>query len=322
MRGSNVILLHIIDWGISIMVFPVQKKQGFWLKTAFLALSLVGALGFGAGVVQAAAKMPLVVAAENTWGDIAAQIAAPDMRVVAILSSPTVDPHEYQATPADARLIAAAELVVANGAGYDSWADKLVAASGLMPARYVRADSWPGWEEGGNPHLWFNMEAVSAFVTHFAEACAHIDPEHADGYSGRAAKMQMAIQAIEAHAALLKTHVAGMHVAATEPLFTPLADLLGLQMDEQAFQLAIMNDVEPAPSTIAKFESDLKEHRLKMLVYNQQVEEPSVRHLLELAQQSSVPTLPLSEMLPPHKHWQVWVHDILVQTGQLLGVQQ
>ena len=322
MRGSNVILLHIINWGISIMVFPVQKKQGFWLKTAFLALSLVGALGFGTGVVQAAAKMPLVVAAENTWGDIAAQIAAPDMRVVAILSSPTVDPHEYQATPADARLIAAAELVVANGAGYDSWADKLVAASGLLPARYVRADSWPGWEEGGNPHLWFNMEAVSAFVTHFAEACAHIDPEHADGYSGRAAKMQMAIQAIEAHAALLKTHVAGMHVAATEPLFTPLADLLGLQMDEQAFQLAIMNDVEPAPSTIAKFESDLKEHRLKMLVYNQQVEEPSVRHLLELAQQSSVPTLPLSEMLPPHKHWQVWVHDILVQTGQLLGVQQ
>ena len=208
MRGSNVILLHIIDWGISIMVFPVQKKQGFWLKTAFLALSLVGALGFGSGVVQAAAKMPLVVAAENTWGDIAAQIAAPDMRVVAILSSPTVDPHEYQATPADARLIAAAELVVANGAGYDSWADKLVAASGLLPVRYVRADSWPGWEEGGNPHLWFNMEAVSAFVTHFAEACAHIDPEHADGYSGRAAKMQMAIQAIEAHAALLKTHVA------------------------------------------------------------------------------------------------------------------
>ena len=304
------------------MAFPVQKKQGFWLKAAFCALSLAGALGVGAGTAQAAAKMPLVVAVENTWGDLAAQIAAPDMRVVAILSSPTVDPHEYQATPADARLIAAAELVVTNGAGYDSWADKLVAASGLLPARYVRADSWPGWQEGGNPHLWFNVEAVSAFVKNFAAACAYIDPEHADGYAGRATKMQMVIQGIMAHAALLKTHVAGMHVAATEPLFTPLADLLGLQMDEQAFQLAIMNDVEPAPSTIAKFESDLKEHRLKMLVYNQQVEEPSVRHLLELAQQSSVPMLPLSEMLPPHKHWQVWVHDILTRTGQLLGVQQ
>lgn len=303
------------------MVFPVQKKQGFWLKTAVYTLGMVGALALGGGQAQAA-RMPLIVAAENTWGDIAAQIAAPDMRVVAILSSPTVDPHEYQATPADARLIAAAELVVANGAGYDTWADKLVAASGLLPARFVKADSWSPWQEGGNPHLWFNVEAVSAFVRHFAEACAHIDPEHADGYAGRAEKMQMAIQSIQAYASLLKAHVAGMPVGATEPLFTPLADLLGLQMDEQAFQLAIMNDVEPAASSIATFESDLKNRRLKLLVYNQQVEEPSVRHLLELAQQSGVPTLPLSEMLPPHKHWQVWVHDILAQTGQLLGVQQ
>ncbi len=321
MARSNVILLHIIDWGIGIMAFPVQKKQTFWLKTALCALGVAGTLGFGGELAQAA-KMPLVVAAENTWGDIAAQIAAPDMRVVAILSSPTVDPHEYQATPADARMIAAAELVVANGAGYDTWADKLVEASGLLPARYVKADLWSPWQAGGNPHLWFNMEAVSAFVRHFAEACAHIDPEHADGYAGRAQNMQMAIQSIQAYANLLKIHVTGMHVAATEPLFTPLADLLGLQMDEQSYQLAIMNDVEPAPSTVATFESDLQEHRLKMLVYNQQVEEPSVRHLLELAHQSNVPTLPLSEMLPPRKHWQVWVHDILAQTGQLLGVQQ
>lgn len=303
------------------MAFPGKKKQGFWLKTALCALGVVGGLAFGAPRVQAA-RLPLVVAAENTWGDIAAQIAAPDMRVVAILSSPTVDPHEYQATPADARMIAAAELVVANGAGYDAWADKLVAASRLLPVRYVKADSWSAWQEGGNPHLWFNLAAVSAFVTHFAEACAHIDPEHADGYAGRAQKMQLAIQAIQAHANLLKNHVAGMHVAATEPLFTPLADLLGLQMDEQAFQLAIMNDVEPAPSTIATFESDLKDRRVKLLVYNQQVEEPSVRHLLELAQQSNVPMLPLSEMLPVRQHWQVWVHGILSQTGQLLGAQQ
>ncbi|MDE7547677.1 zinc ABC transporter substrate-binding protein [Acetobacter fabarum] len=303
------------------MVFPGRKKQNFWLKTALCALGVVSTLGFVARSAEAA-RMPLVLAAENTWGDIAAQIAAPDMRVVAILSSPTVDPHEYQATPTDARMIAAAELVVANGAGYDGWADKLVAASGLLPARYVKADSWSGWQEGGNPHLWFNMDAVSAFVRHFAEACARIDPDHADGYAGRAQKMQLIIQSIQAHAGLLRAHVAGMHVAATEPLFTPLADLLGLQMDERAYQLAIMNDVEPAPSTVAAFESDLKEKRLKMLVYNQQVEEPSVRHLLELAQQSNVPTMPLSEMLPPRKHWQVWVHDILARTGQLLGVQQ
>ncbi|MFT8467039.1 MAG: zinc ABC transporter substrate-binding protein [Acetobacter syzygii] len=299
----------------------MKKRQGWALKTALCALAVVGTLGLGGGTAKAA-NLPLVVAAENTCGDIAAQIAAPDMRVVAILSTPTVDTHEYQATPTDARMIAAAELVVANGAGYDTWADKLVAASGLLPARYVKADSWSPWQEGGNPHLWFNVEAVSAFVKHFAEACAHIDPEHADGYAGRAEKMQLAIQAIQAHANLLKAHVAGMHIAATEPLFTPLSDLLGLQMDEQAYQLAIMNDVEPAPSTVATFESDLKDRRLKLLVYNQQVEEPSVRHLLELAKQSNVPMMPLSEMLPPRQHWQVWVHGILTQTGQLLGVQQ
>lgn len=54
-------------------------------------------------------------------GDLAAQIAGPDMTVTSLLASPTVDPHLYAPSTDDARHLADATLVVMNGAGYDTW---------------------------------------------------------------------------------------------------------------------------------------------------------------------------------------------------------
>ncbi|AKR47847.1 MULTISPECIES: metal ABC transporter solute-binding protein, Zn/Mn family [Acetobacter] len=302
------------------MGMELRKTKGTSRRMLF---GMVAVLGFATMGTGCAAARPLsVVAAENTWGDLAAQIAEPDMHVTSILVSPAVDPHLYAPTPDDARRVADATLVVANGAGYDAWMDHLVQASALPQARYVRADTWSGWHEGGNAHLWYDLNAVADFVQRFEKACEQADPAHATAYAARGQKLQADIARVQAQAAALRPHVQGMAVAATEPLFTPLANYLGLDMKENAFQIAIMNDVEPPPVAVATFEQDLKQKKLRLLAYNVQVEEPASKQLIALAHNAGIPILPLAEIMPQDTHWQIWIGSTLTQVAHLLGVAQ
>src|ERR1700729_120599 len=77
----------------------------------------------GGGVMQ-------VVAAENFWGSLVSQIGGTHVQVLSIVSDPNADPHEYESNASDARAVAAANYVIENGAGYDSWMDKLLSAGG------------------------------------------------------------------------------------------------------------------------------------------------------------------------------------------------
>src|SRR4051812_33911397 len=67
-----------------------------------------------------------VVAAENFWGSLAAQLGGAHVKVISIINSPDADPHDYEPTAVDGRAVAGAKLVVVNGIGYDPWAGKLV----------------------------------------------------------------------------------------------------------------------------------------------------------------------------------------------------
>ena len=70
-----------------------------------------------------------MVAAENFWGSIAAQLGGAKVDVQSIIVNPDTDPHSYEPTAQDARTIAGAQLAIVNGVGYDNWAQKLLEAS-------------------------------------------------------------------------------------------------------------------------------------------------------------------------------------------------
>jgi len=69
------------------------------------------------------------VAAENFYGDVAQQVAGPGATVSSILSNPDQDPHLFEASPLVARSLSAAAIVIYNGADYDPWMTKLLAAA-------------------------------------------------------------------------------------------------------------------------------------------------------------------------------------------------
>jgi zinc/manganese transport system substrate-binding protein len=72
----------------------------------------------GAFPAYAAGTIP-IVAAENFYGDTAKTVGGDHVYVTSILSNPDEDPHLFEVNPSVARNLAAAKVVIYNGADYD-----------------------------------------------------------------------------------------------------------------------------------------------------------------------------------------------------------
>lgn len=116
-----------------------------------LAVALLTACG---AALPAGAEPIHVVAAENFYGDVAKQIGGQNIDVASILSSPDQDPHLFESSPSTARLLAGAQVVVVNGADYDPWMEKLLAASKAPSRKVIVVATLVHKKAGDNPHLW------------------------------------------------------------------------------------------------------------------------------------------------------------------------
>src|SRR5438876_1525673 len=145
--------------------------------------------GCGNGTDTAAATSPspgssgsavlTVVAAENFWGSIAAQLGGSHVAVTSIISNPDTDPHTYEPTTGDARTVASAKYVIVNGVGYDPWAPKLLAAQPSPGRRVLTVGDLVGVKEGGNPHRWYSPGDVGRVIDQITSDYKALDPADA-----------------------------------------------------------------------------------------------------------------------------------------------
>ncbi|MGA7386311.1 MAG: zinc ABC transporter substrate-binding protein [Pseudolabrys sp.] len=272
------------------------------------AIALALMLAFGAAAPAHAAEGQIaVVAAENFYGDIARQIGGDRVAVVSIMNNPDQDPHLFETTPSIVRQLAAAQIVIINGANYDPWMDKLLAATPRTGRMVISAAQLTGRKPGDNPHLWYDPVTMPAVATALAEALAKADSAHALDYTARLKTTLAALGRITQRVAQLKAKHVGTAVTATEPVFSPMAEALGLTMRNQRFQLAMMNDTEPSARDMAAFESDLKERKVKVLIYNSQVSEKLTERLRDIAYEAKVPVVGVTESMPANTSFHDWV---------------
>jgi zinc/manganese transport system substrate-binding protein len=144
-------------------------------------------------------------------------------------------------------------------------------------------------------------------ATALAQAMATADPAHAASFTARSDQFLASLAPLGAKIAALRARFAGVPVAATEPVFAPMADALGLVMREGSFQLAVMNGTEPAASDVARFEDDLRTRRVRALIVNTQVTGDATARLAALARQSGVPVVGVTETLPEGLTFQAWM---------------
>jgi zinc/manganese transport system substrate-binding protein len=272
-------------------------------RPAFLALAIL----IAAPALAEAAQPIEIVAAENFYGDVARQIGGSEVKVTSILSNPDEDPHLFEASPSVARAISAARIVVSNGIDYDPWMEKLLSASRSTIRRSIVVAALAGRKTGDNPHVWYDTQTMLTYAAVLTEMLAAADPSGAAGFRQRLGQFQTSLAPVASKIAALRARLAGTPVTATEPIFGYMFDALGMKSRNQSFQLAVMNDTEPSPSDVAGFENDLKNHQVKLLIYNSQASDPTADRMQAIAKAAGVPVVGATETEPPGKTYQDWM---------------
>jgi len=270
-------------------------------------------------VARAAVGKVAVVAAENFYGNVAQQIGGDRVSVVNILNNPDQDPHLFEVSPAVIREVAAAQVVVYNGAGYDLWIEQALNATATPGRISIAAAELMKRKRGDNPHLWYDPATMPAVARALAAAFAAADPPHKDEYSARLASFLASLAPLNAKIAAIRDKYAGTLVTATEPVFANMAEALRLPMANQRFQLAIMNDTEPSARDVAAFERDLKDRKVRVVFYNKQASTELVRHLIALAGASEIPVVGITETAPAGASYQDWMLMQLDETQRALA---
>jgi len=282
-------------------------------------LVIAGFAGFMAGISGAHADPINVVAAENVYGDIIRQIGGANVAVISVLSNPNQDPHAFEASASTARAIADARVVIYNGADYDPWAMKLLSASGSRSREVIEVAKLAHKQPGDNPHVWYEPATVSALAEVLAARLTQLDPANGADYARGLAAFDASMRPLREKIAALRDRYAGTPVTATEPVFDYMADTLGLKMRNVRFQLAVMNGTEPSAAAIAAFEHDLRTHAVKVLLYNSQTGQALAERMRNIAKQSGVPVVAITETEPQGLTYQAWMLAQLDALERALG---
>jgi len=249
-----------------------------------------------------------VVAAENFYADIVAQIAGDHVALTSILSDPNVDPHVYESSVKDAVAVANARLVIQNGLGYDTFIDRLIAASPSRRRTLIVVARLTGHKPGDNVHLWYDPPTIPKVARAVVEFLTQADPGSAASYRDRYRLVQRSLEPLTQKIAALNARHAGTPVAATEPVFGYMAHAIGLNvLTPPAFQKPIEEGQDPPAAAVARMLDQLRTHQVKVVLYNTQTISPITVRVRQLAKEAGVPVVGVSETEPPGKSFQQWM---------------
>lgn len=257
-----------------------------------------------------------VVAAENVWGQIAAEIGGERVGVLSIVANPNSDPHEYEPTVADARAIADADLLVVNGAGYDAWMGQLAAASPSVSRAVVDAAQLAGVRPGGNPHLWYSPGTVHAVAAAVATEYARLDPAGARYYEARRKHFEeVSLARYDSLVAGIRARYAGVPVGASESIVVPLAEALRLDLiTPGAFTDAVSEGADPTAAAKIEADAQVTSGAVRVFIYNAQNATPDVSAIVRTARDRGIPVVTVTETIPSGETFASW------QSGQLASL--
>lgn len=310
------------------------------LGSALTACSTDGTDGSGDGV--------RIVASTTVYADIAERVAGPDVSVEAVIADPAADPHSYEASPTDAAAVAGADLVVYNGAGYDSFVDRALGADGEVPVvravdEFARVTSTTvdahdhGAGDGGdheghdhaaepvgpgattNEHVWFHLPTAAAVAERIAEELAALDAPRAETYRANA-------EAFGEEIAALETTVDGIHdrghfaYAQTEPIGAHLFEMAHM-VDEtpRGFLASIEDDSDPSAADLTATLDLLREKKVDFLAFNTQTETAVTARVRDAARDAGVPVVELTETLPDGEHYISWMTGLVSDLDRALA---
>ncbi len=277
------------------------RPTAFFISVIFLFL---GVLTLDA---QAASQIN-VVAAENFYGNIVRQIGGDAVNVTSVMSDPNVDPHEYESNVEDAKAIAEADLVIENGAGYDDWMDKLLSASPRGSRIVLKGFDLAVKKLPDNEHVWYNVDNIQAIALAVSRSLQKLMPQSAAMFAKNDRAFQESLGPIRQKMAQISAHYSGTPVGLTETIYLYQALPMGLKvLTPFEFQKAIAEGNDPPADTVVEAENQIKQGKVKILIYNEQTISPITTKAQADAKAANVPIVGVTETMPPGETYQTWM---------------
>lgn len=265
-------------------------------------------------------KIP-VVAAENFWGSLMSQLGGSRTQVLSIVTDPNADPHEYETNSQDAQAVANAAFVVINGAGYDDWALKLIAASNTPHQVVLNVADLLGKKQGDNPHFWYSPYYVNDTVKAMYLDLISIDPADTAYFTQQYASLSASLGQYNARISEIRQQFAGTRVAATEDIFVYVANATGLDLvSPPAFMEAVAEGNDPSAQSVVQFQQLIQSGNFSVLVYNGQTVTPLTENIKAMAAAKGIPIVAVTETIqPPDVSFQDWMNAELITLQNALN---
>lgn len=181
------------------------------LKTFLIKVRLLITMGLLGAVAPVMASEPLpVVASFSILADMVKQVGGPHVEVSSLVG-PNSDAHVFDPTPADAKRLAAAKLVVVNGLGFEGWMNRLIKSSGykgpvLTASKGVKTIPMAKSDHGHghshshtapDPHAWQSLVNARQYVENIRVALSAAMPAHSAEFQSRTTDYLKQIDALE-----------------------------------------------------------------------------------------------------------------------------
>jgi zinc/manganese transport system substrate-binding protein len=249
-----------------------------------------------------------VVAGENFWGNLATQIGGDHVSVISLISSPDADPHLFEPGTRDGLYVEQASVVIVNGANYDPFMDRLIAAAPSTHRTVVRvSDVLQVTGSDPNPHLWYDTPALPTVVHAIADAFATADPANAGIYQAGAASTIAALAPLEHAVQALEAADAGDPVAFTERVPGLLLAAAHLPvLTPPGFARSIEDGTDPSAGDVAAMRALITGKKIDALLYNEQATSPVTAQLQSLARGAGIPVVAVTETMPTGATFESW----------------
>jgi zinc/manganese transport system substrate-binding protein len=171
-------------------------------RTAILAMTLAATLAAPPALAQSKIK---VVATFSILGDLVKNVGGGRIEVSSLVG-PNGDAHVFSPSPADAKKLAAANVVVVNGLGLEGWMRRLVKASGTkaptvvaskgITSRKMEDEDHPGKMQI-DPHAWQSIANAKIYVANIRDGLSKADPAGQATYAANAKAYLAKLDALE-----------------------------------------------------------------------------------------------------------------------------
>lgn len=227
-----------------------------------------------------AAEKLLVIASFSILADLTHQIGGDRLRVHTLVESGN-DAHVHQPTPADARILSQARLVIVNGLGFEGWIDRLikaaayqgkviVASQGITPlyltsvAKTSWPDSPPKRADPVDPHAWQDLGNAHHYVNNITTALSEIDPANKTFFQANATRLHAQINTLDRQIrqTFNSIPVQQRKVVSSHDAFNYFGRAYGIRF---IAPLGMSTDAEPSAANVGAIIRQIRQEKIKAL---------------------------------------------------------